>query len=84
MKTHTVTGVRLHQPVLSGWSYGGVIIADYIKVYGEHYIAGTNWVGAVSRLGDPLVEAHFLGDDFLALICAPGVVLPSSQLRPSH
>ena len=65
-----ITTLGLHQPVLSGWSYGGVIMADYISVYGEDHIAGTNWVGAVSRLGDPLVEAHFLGDDFLAL--APG------------
>jgi pimeloyl-ACP methyl ester carboxylesterase len=62
-----ITTLGLDQPVLSGWSYGGVIMADYIKVYGEEQVAGTNWVGAVSRLGDPLVEGHFLGDDFLAL-----------------
>jgi len=28
--------------VLSGWSYGGAIISDYINAYGEDNIAGTN------------------------------------------
>ena len=63
-----ITALDLDKPVLSGWSYGGVIISDYIKHYGEDSIAGTNWVGAVSRLGDPLVQPGFLGADFIALV----------------
>jgi len=62
-----ITTLGLDQPVLSGWSYGGAIISDYIACYGEDHIAGTNWVGAVSRLGEPLVQAGFIGADFLAL-----------------
>lgn len=42
----------LDQPILVGWSYGGVIIADYLHIYGERHIAGVNFVGAVSKLGD--------------------------------
>ncbi len=63
-----ITALGLDKPVLSGWSYGGVIMLDYIKHYGEDEIAGTNWVGAVSRLGEPLVQPGFLGADFLALV----------------
>ena len=65
-----ITTVGLDKPVLSGWSYGGVIMSDYVNYYGENNIAGTHWVGAVSRLGDPLVQAGFIGADFLA--CVPG------------
>jgi pimeloyl-ACP methyl ester carboxylesterase len=63
-----ITALDLDKPVLSGWSYAGVIISDYVKHYGENSIAGTNWVGAVSRLGDPLVQLGFLGPDFVALV----------------
>jgi pimeloyl-ACP methyl ester carboxylesterase len=65
-----ITTLGLDQPVLSGWSYGGAIISDYVHFYGEDHIAGTNWVGAVSRLGEPLLQAGFIGADFLAT--APG------------
>jgi non-heme chloroperoxidase len=62
-----ITTLGLDKPVLSGWSYGGVIMADYINVYGEENIAGSNWVGAVSRLGNPLVQGGFLGAEFRAI-----------------
>ncbi len=63
-----ITTLDLVKPVLSGWSYGGVIMSDYVHSYGEDHIAGTNWVGAVSRLGDPLVQPGFIGADFLAAV----------------
>lgn len=66
-----LTTLGLAHPVLSGWSYGGVIMSDYVQHYGEATIAGTNWVGAVSRLGDPLLQGGFIGADFLAT--APGL-----------
>ncbi len=66
-----ITTLALDHPVLSGWSYGGVIMSDYVHHYGEAHIAGTNWVGAISRLGDPLLQAGFIGSDFLAT--APGL-----------
>jgi non-heme chloroperoxidase len=44
----------LDRPVLSGWSYGGLIICDYLRQQGEGRIGGINLVGAVSKLGtDP-------------------------------
>jgi non-heme chloroperoxidase len=63
-----ITALGLHQPILVGWSYGGVIMSDYLSVFGDDAIAGTQWVGAVSRLGEPLVAAGFLGRDFLELV----------------
>jgi pimeloyl-ACP methyl ester carboxylesterase len=60
--------LELDDPVLSGWSYGGIVISDYVSCYGEDAIAATNWVGAVSRLGEPLVAAGFLHEAFIALV----------------
>jgi pimeloyl-ACP methyl ester carboxylesterase len=64
--------LALKSPVVVGWSYAGVIITDYITRYGERQIAGTNWVGALSRLGRSLVLPGFLGADLLE--CVPGFV----------
>ena len=36
----------LKKPVLAGWSYGGRIISDYLRSYGESRIAAINYVGA--------------------------------------
>jgi pimeloyl-ACP methyl ester carboxylesterase len=72
-----ITTLGLDHPVLSGWSYGGVIMSDYVNYYGEDNIAGTNWVGAVSRLGAPLVQAGFMGSDFLSNV--PGVLSENAE-----
>ena len=61
-----ITGLNLDEPILSGWSYGGVIILDYIKYHGEDEIAGVNFIGACSKLGEPVFP--YLGQDFVALI----------------
>lgn len=37
--------------VLLGWSYGGVVIADYLRVHGAAGLAGIALVGAVTELG---------------------------------
>lgn len=64
-----ITTLGLEQPVLSGWSYGGTIMCDYLRFYGEDQIGGLNFVDAVSRLGGSVVP--FLGEDFVALV--PGL-----------
>lgn len=63
-----ITTLALNKPVRSGWSYGGPIISDYVNAYGEDNLAGTNWVGAISRLGEPLLQAGFIGAEFLAAV----------------
>jgi pimeloyl-ACP methyl ester carboxylesterase len=37
---------HLERPVLVAWSYGGFIVADYLRAYGEAGIAGIDLVGA--------------------------------------
>lgn len=37
--------------VLVGWSYGGVVIADYLRKHGSARLAGIVLVGAVTELG---------------------------------
>jgi pimeloyl-ACP methyl ester carboxylesterase len=59
--------LELDQPVLVGWSYGGLIISDYLETYGDDHIGGINFVGAISKLGTEDALA-VIGDDFLELV----------------
>jgi pimeloyl-ACP methyl ester carboxylesterase len=43
---------KLKRPVLVGWSDGGGVIADYLKVYGARSLAGLNFVDTVTK-SDP-------------------------------
>ncbi|MEQ9110777.1 MAG: alpha/beta hydrolase [Rhodospirillaceae bacterium] len=43
-----VTG--LDKPVVVGWSYGGFVVADYVRHYGVDNIAGINLVGSLGGL----------------------------------
>jgi len=43
--------LNLDHPVLSGWSYGPLVILDYIRHYGQDRIGGLQFVGGVSKLG---------------------------------
>ena len=57
----------LHRPILSGWSYGPLIMLDYVRHYGEDSIGGMNFVGGVTKLGseDAMLA---LTPEFLALV----------------
>jgi pimeloyl-ACP methyl ester carboxylesterase len=66
-----IESLGLDRPLLCGWSYGGIVIGDYVAHCGEENVAGTVWVGAVWRLGDPLLRSGALGADFLAIV--PGL-----------
>ncbi len=37
--------------VLVGWSYGGLVIADYLREHGSEAVAGIALVGAITELG---------------------------------
>lgn len=65
-----ITALGLEAPVLCGWSYGGVVMSDYLARYGERDIAGTHWVSTITRLGKPLAERGFLGANFLEVVPA--------------
>jgi pimeloyl-ACP methyl ester carboxylesterase len=57
----------LDHPILCGWSYGSLVIFDYIRHYGESEISGIVLVGAISRLGDEAGMA-VITPEFLSLI----------------
>jgi pimeloyl-ACP methyl ester carboxylesterase len=41
----------LERPVLCGWSYGALVILDYLRHYGEERIGGVHFVDAITKLG---------------------------------
>lgn len=56
-----IRNLELDHPVLCGWSYGPLVILDYIRHYGEDEIGGVNFIGGVTKLG---------GDDATAVLSA--------------
>jgi non-heme chloroperoxidase len=46
-----ILSLKLDHPILCGWSYGPLVILDYIRHYGEDSISGVNFVGAITKLG---------------------------------
>jgi pimeloyl-ACP methyl ester carboxylesterase len=64
-----ITTLGLDRPILCGWSYGGVLIGDYLRCHGERALGGVVLVAAASRLGEPAMP--FLGPDFLGVL--PGL-----------
>jgi pimeloyl-ACP methyl ester carboxylesterase len=57
--------LNLDRPVLCGWSYGPLVILDYLRHYGEDRIAGIHFVGGITKLGSDaamsVVSPEFLG-----------------------
>lgn len=43
--------LELDNPVLCGWSYGPLVILDYIRHYGEDQLGCLQFIGAITKLG---------------------------------
>jgi len=71
-----IDAAGLKRPVLVGWSYGGRVIADYLRVHGSARLAGLNYVDAVSKsdpkfFGEGLkIQPLMLSDDLATNIAA--------------
>jgi pimeloyl-ACP methyl ester carboxylesterase len=63
----TIEALRLEQPVLCGWSYGALVILDYLRHYGEDGIGGIVFVDGITKLGSEAAMA-VLAPAFVALI----------------
>ena len=59
--------LKLDRPILCGWSYGPLVILDYIRHYGEDSIGGINFVGGITQLGTDATMA-VLTPEFVSLI----------------
>jgi non-heme chloroperoxidase len=46
-----IQALSLDHPILCGWSYGPLVILDYLRHYGEDSISAVQFVGAVTKLG---------------------------------
>jgi pimeloyl-ACP methyl ester carboxylesterase len=62
-----IHALRLDHPILSGWSYGPLVILDYVRHYGEGDISGINFIGGVTKLGSD-EAASVLTPEFLGLL----------------
>ena len=50
---------NLKKPVIVGWSYGGFIISDYVREYGDSNLGGIVFVGAGTQLGTEDAKTHY-------------------------
>ena len=57
---NVIDALGLGRPLLVGWSYGGFVIGDYLRVHGDAAIAGVNFVGAAIGAGKDWIGSHRL------------------------
>ena len=62
-----IQALSLDHPLFCGWSYGPLVILDYLRHYGEDAISGICFVGGVTKLGSG-EAAEVLTPEFLNLI----------------
>ncbi|WP_137290492.1 alpha/beta fold hydrolase [Natronorubrum halophilum] len=62
-----ITALDLEDCILVGWSYGGLVVLDYVETFGTDGIAGINLVGAVSSIGTE-VATERLGPEYIDLV----------------
>jgi non-heme chloroperoxidase len=81
----------LNRPVLVAWSYGGFVVTDYLRAYGEEGIAAINLVGATvlrtpsfDHIGPGLLEnaGDACGPDLPTSIAAIGRFLRACTAQP--
>lgn len=66
-----IQGLDLEKPVLVGASYGGLVINDYLSVYGSSGLSGINYVAATVYFGNDKASMN-LGDRLGDLV--PGLL----------
>jgi pimeloyl-ACP methyl ester carboxylesterase len=59
-----ISSLQLMSPILVGSSYGGFVIGDYLRCYGDRSIGGVNLVGGAIGIG-PSWFGSMIGDDFV-------------------
>jgi len=57
----------LERPILCGWSYGPLVILDYIRHYGDEGVGGIHFVDGITKLGSD-AALSVLTPDLLALV----------------
>lgn len=62
-----IQSLSLDHPILCGWSYGPLVILDYIRHYGEDGISGVHFVSGITKLGSDEAMS-VLTPEFLNLV----------------
>ena len=62
-----IDALNLDRPVLCGWSYGPLVILDYLRHYGEDRIGGIHFVGGITKLGSDAAMS-VISPEFLSLV----------------
>jgi non-heme chloroperoxidase len=61
---NVIDDLDLKKPIVVAWSYGGYVIADYLRRHGQDNIGGINFVAAAVVLG-PKAFGSLIGPTFL-------------------
>ncbi len=72
-----IQALKLDDPILCGWSYGPLVILDYVRHYGETGVGGIQIIGGVTKLGSE-AATEVLSPEFLALV--PGFFSTETEL----
>jgi non-heme chloroperoxidase len=62
-----IRALSLDHPILCGWSYGPLVILDYIRHYGEDDIGAVHFVDGITKLGSEQATS-VLTPEFLGLV----------------
>ena len=68
--------LKLDHPVLVGWSYGPLVILDYIRHYGEDDVSGINFIGGITKLGSDEAMS-VIGPEFFGIM--PGLFAADAE-----
>jgi pimeloyl-ACP methyl ester carboxylesterase len=71
-----IDALNLARPVLSGWSYGPLVILDYLRHYGEDHIGGIHFVGGITKLGSDAAMS-VITPEWLSLV--PGLCTTDAE-----
>ncbi|WP_342359504.1 alpha/beta hydrolase [Terrarubrum flagellatum] len=74
-----IHGLKLQKPVLNGWSYGGLVLGDYLALRGTDDIAGVHFIGAAVINGGRL---PFFGPALLRRV--PKMSQPNAAIAIEH
>jgi len=62
--------LALDQPILCGWSYGPLVMLDYIRYYGEARVGGLHFVDGISKLGSAAALSVLTPEPFRIVVTA--------------
>jgi non-heme chloroperoxidase len=65
-----IQAANLKHPVVVAWSYGGRVIGNYLKYYGDSHLAGINLVDIRTKAAEPAWDGDVIRKTSAAMISA--------------